>query len=175
LVLGRKTYEVFAGYWPRVSDDDPIAATLNREPQYVASRSLNSVAWQNTTILKGEVVEEVARLKREYDEIAVSGRGNLVQTLLRHDLVDRLSLWICPVVLGSGKRLFAGGTVPAVLELVCSTTYGNGAVKLTYERAGKPTSVRPRSTLDGRSCGGLLMVQFVGSRLRLGRLAHSVE
>jgi dihydrofolate reductase len=96
LLLGRKTYEIFAGYWPHVSDDDPIAAKLNRAPKYVASRSLNTVEWQNTTILKGEVVDEVAGLKREYDEIAVSGSGDLVQTLLRHDLVDRVSLGPTP-------------------------------------------------------------------------------
>jgi dihydrofolate reductase len=139
LLLGRKTYEIFAGYWPYVGDDDPIAAKLNAAPKYVASRSLETAEWQNTTILRGEIVDEVARLKREYDEIAVSGSGNLVQTLLRHDLVDRVSLWIYPVLLGSGKRLFAHGTVPAALGLVHSTTYANGAVNLTYERAGRPT------------------------------------
>jgi len=140
LLLGRKTYEIFAAYWPQVSDDDPIAARLNRAPKYVASRSLETVAWQNTTVIKGEVADEVARLKQDYDRIDVSGSGNLVQTLLRHDLIDRMSLWIYPVLLGSGKRLFANGTVPAALRLVDSTTYGNGAVNLTYERAGKPTS-----------------------------------
>jgi dihydrofolate reductase len=139
LLLGRRTYEIFATYWPHVSDDDPIAAKLNRAPKYLASRSLHTAEWQNTTILGGEIADEVARLKLEYDEIAVSGSGNLVQTLLREDLVDRLSLWIYPVLLGSGKRLFADGTVPAALRLVDSTTYGNGAVRLIYERLGKPT------------------------------------
>jgi dihydrofolate reductase len=139
LLLGRKTYEIFAAYWPQAPADDPMAAQLNRVPKYVASRTLGTVDWTNSTLLKGEVADEVARLKHDYDQMHVSGSGNLVQTLLRHDLMDQLNLWIYPVVLGSGKQLFADGTIPTALRLVDSATFTTGTVLLTYQRAGKPT------------------------------------
>jgi dihydrofolate reductase len=138
LLLGRKTYEIFAGYWPNAPADDPIAARLNSAAKYVASRTLDAVAWNNTTLLKGDLAAEVARLKQAYDEIHTSGSGNLVQSLMQHDLVDRYNLWVYPVLLGSGKRLFAEGTIPTALRLAESQTLSNGAVLLGYERAGKP-------------------------------------
>jgi dihydrofolate reductase len=138
LLLGRKTYEIFAGYWPKAPADDPIAARLNSAAKYVASRTLDTVAWNNTTLLKGDLAAEVTRLKQEYDEIHTSGSGNLVQSLMQHDLVDRYNLWVYPVLLGSGKRLFADGTIPTALRLAESKTFSNGAVLLGYEPAGKP-------------------------------------
>jgi dihydrofolate reductase len=138
LLLGRKTYEIFAAYWPKAPADDPIAARLNGVPKYVASRTLDRVEWANSTLIEGEVADAVARLKQDHDQVHVTGSGDLVQTLLRHDLVDRLSLWIYPVLLGSGKRLFADGTIPTALRLVDSATFGNGVVALTYRRVGKP-------------------------------------
>jgi dihydrofolate reductase len=137
LLLGRKTYEIFAGSWPKVSDEDPVAAKLNGLPKYVASRTLTTVDWQNSTLIKGDVAQEVARLKDQIaGEIAVTGSGDLIQTLLRADLVDEYRLWIFPLVLGSGKRLFASGTLPGNLKLTGSTTSGTGVTIQSYERAG---------------------------------------
>jgi dihydrofolate reductase len=138
LLLGRKTYEIFAGYWPYAPADDPIAARLNEAPKYVASRTLEAVAWHNSTLLKGDIADEVARLKEAYEEIHTSGSGNLVQSLMKDDLVDQYNVWVYPVLLGSGKRLFAEGTMPTALRLVESRTFGNGAVLLSYEPTGKP-------------------------------------
>jgi dihydrofolate reductase len=138
LLLGRKTYEIFAGYWPYAPADDPIAARLNEAPKYVASRTLEAVAWHNSTLLKGDIADEVARLKEAYEEIHTSGSGNLVQGLMKDDLVDQYNVWVYPVLLGSGKRLFAEGTMPTALRLVESRTFGNGAVLLSYEPTGKP-------------------------------------
>jgi dihydrofolate reductase len=139
LLLGRKTYEIFAAYWPRQPAENPIADRLNSAPKYVASRTLDTVGWANSTLIQGDVAEAVARVKGEFGRVDVIGSGNLVQTLLRNDLVDRLNLWVYPVLLGSGKRLFAEGTVPTALRLVESATFPKGAVHLTYERSGKPT------------------------------------
>ena len=139
LLLGRKTYEIFASYWPQQPATDPIAARLNGAPKYVASRTLEAVGWANSTLLEGDVPEAVARLKGQFGRVDVIGSGNLVQTLLRNDLVDRLNLWVYPVLLGSGKQLFAEGTVPTALRLVESRSFPKGAVLLSYERAGKPT------------------------------------
>jgi dihydrofolate reductase len=139
LLLGRKTYEIFAAYWPNQPAENPIAARLNRAPKYVASRTLEAVGWANATLLQGEVAEAVARLKDAHGRVDVIGSGDLVQTLLRNELVDRLYLWVYPVLLGSGKRLFGQGTVPTALRLVESATFPKGAVLLTYERAGRPT------------------------------------
>jgi len=138
MLLGRKTYEIFAGYWPYAPADDPIAARLNEAPKYVASRSLDSVGWKSSTLLKGDLAEEVARLKEQYNEIHTSGSGNLVQSLMQQGLVDQYNLWVYPVLLGSGKRLFGDGTVPTALRLIESRTFGNGAVMLSYEPTGKP-------------------------------------
>jgi dihydrofolate reductase len=139
LLLGRKTYEIFAAYWPRAAASDPIAARLNSAPKYVASRTLDTVEWTNSKLIEGDVADAVAGLKRDHGQIDVIGSGNLVQTLLRHDLVDRLNVWVYPVLLGSGKRLFADGTVPTALRLVESATFPKGAVLLAYQRTGKPT------------------------------------
>jgi dihydrofolate reductase len=139
LLLGRKTYEIFAGYWPNQGAENPIAAKMNETPKYVASRTLETVGWANSELLQGDVAEAVARVKGQFGRVDVIGSGNLVQTLLRNDLVDRLTLWVYPVLLGSGKRLFAEGTVPTALRLVESATFPKGVVLLAYERAGKPT------------------------------------
>ena len=110
-LLGRKTYEIFAGSWPNATDPaDEIAAALNSRPKYVASRTLERVGWNSSMLLKGDIGEEVAQLKaQEGDEIQVHGSGELIQTLLEQDLIDRFRLWYFPVVLGTGKRLFGGG------------------------------------------------------------------
>jgi dihydrofolate reductase len=138
-LLGRKTYEIFAGSWPNSTDPaDEIATALNSRPKYVASRTLDAVAWNNSRLLKGDVATEVAKLKAEEGgEIQVHGSGHLIQTLLEHDLVDTLRLWHFPVVLGEGKRLFGAGTVPGRFRLVESEQTTPGAVLHVYEREGE--------------------------------------
>lgn len=138
LLLGRKTYEIFAAHWPHMPDEDPIAAKLNSVPKYVASRTLDTVEWNNSTLLGADVAEEVAKLKAgPGGEIQVTGSGDLIQTLMKHDLVDEYRLLVFPVLLGSGKRLFAEGTIPNGLRLVDTTTSTTGVAIQTYERAGK--------------------------------------
>jgi dihydrofolate reductase len=135
LLLGRKTYEIFAAHWPH--SEEPGADVLNNARKYVASRTLDSVDWQNSTLLEGDVAEAVAKLKQENGpEIQVHGSGDLIQTLLRHDLVDRFGVWIFPVVLGTGKRLFADGTIPRGFRAVDSWTSTTGVINAAYELAG---------------------------------------
>ncbi|MFF0434272.1 dihydrofolate reductase family protein [Streptomyces sp. NPDC004327] len=140
-LLGRRTYDIFAGYWPKHDDpDNPIAAKLNALPKYVASRTLTHADWEPTTILSGDVVQEVAALKERLDgEIQTHGSGGLAQTLLRHDLVDTLHLLVFPVVLGSGHRLFPEGARPSAFRLAGARTTPAGVTLQTYEPAGRPT------------------------------------
>ena len=137
-LLGRKTYEIFAGYWPKSTDPaDEIATALNTRPKFVASRTLEKVDWNNSTLLRGDVAEEVAKLKaQEGGEIQVHGSGDLLQTLLKHDLINTLRLWQFPVVIGTGKRLFGEGTIPLSFRLVDTQLSTTGAVLHVYERAG---------------------------------------
>lgn len=140
LLLGRRTYDIFANYWPNASPDNPFTKLLNEAPKYVASRTLGEpLAWSGSNLLKGDLAEAIADLKQRYDEIHVIGSLNLVQTLLQHELIDELNLWVYPLVLGKGKRVFADGTVPTQLRLVDSVTTPRGTLQLTYQRAGKPT------------------------------------
>jgi dihydrofolate reductase len=136
LLLGRRTYEIFAAHWPHATDEP--AAVLNNATKYVASRTLEAVEWQNSILLEGDVAEAVVRLKDEGGpEIQVHGSGNLIQTLLEHDLVDEYRLWIFPVVLGTGKRLFGDGAIPRGLKVVDSKTSTTGVLIATYERGGE--------------------------------------
>lgn len=137
-LLGRKTYEIFAGSWPKSTDPtDEIAVALNTRPKFVASRTLNEVNWNNSMLLKGDVAQAVTKLKaQEGGEIQVHGSSNLIQTLLKHDLVDTLRIWQFPVVLGTGKRLFGEGTIPRSFSLVDTQQNTTGAVLHVYERVG---------------------------------------
>ncbi len=139
LLLGRRTYEIFAAHWPRVTDqNDPVASKLNSVRKYVASRTLGKAEWNNSSVIAGDVAARVAALKKEAGgEIQVAGSGALIQTLLRHDLVDEFRLWIFPVVVGPGKRLFGEGTIPGALRLVDTKVSSTGVVIHRYERAGK--------------------------------------
>lgn len=137
-LLGRKTYEIFAGSWPKSTDPaDEIAVALNTRQKFVASRTLDTVSWKNSTLLKGDVAQEVSKLKAvEGGEIQVHGSSNLIQTLLQHDLVDALRIWQFPVVLGAGKRLFGEGTTPRSFKLVETQLNTTGAVLHVYQRTG---------------------------------------
>jgi len=139
LLLGRKTYEIFAAYWPKAPSDDPIAVTLNSVPKYVASRSLKSVEWNNSNLIHGDVPNEIERLKKEYAEVHLIGSGNFLQTLLKNELVDEFNLWVYPILLGTGKHIFADGTIPTALSLESSRIFDNGTLLLRYARTGKPT------------------------------------
>jgi dihydrofolate reductase len=139
LLLGRRTYEIFAGYWPTAPPEIPFTDLLNGVPKYVASRTLTDpLSWRRSQVLAGPVASAVEELKKQHRETHVIGSLHLVQSLLRDDLVDRLELWIQPVVLGHGKRLFEGGTGPFGLTLARSVTLPSGTVHLAYERAGSP-------------------------------------
>lgn len=137
LVLGRRTYDIFAAYWPN-APEEAGAKPLNDATKYVASRSRPTLAWRDSVLIEGDVAAGIAALKQEDGpELQVHGSGDLVQTLLRHNLVDEYRLWVFPVVLGSGKRLFADGTVPAALRLVDSKVSTTGVLIGTYEPAGE--------------------------------------
>ena len=139
-LLGRKTYEIFAAYWPHVTDpNDPIAGKLNSRPKYVASKTLDRVEWNGSTLIKSEVAQEVAKLKaRPGNELQVHGSANLVQTLMRHNLIDEYRFWVYPVILGRGKRLFMEGSGASALKLVATKTTSTGVLVNTYVPAGTP-------------------------------------
>ena len=151
LVLGRKTYEIFAAHWPHVteqvrderggtpSDNDADgAAALNSARKYVASTTLREVTWNNSTLLEGDVPSAIAALKAaDGPELQVHGSWDLIQTLLADDLIDEFRLWIFPILVGNGKRLFANGTIPAGLRVVDSRTFDTGVLQVTYARAGE--------------------------------------
>jgi dihydrofolate reductase len=140
LLLGRRTYDIFAGYWPTAPQDFSFTGLMNRVPKYVASRTLSEpLSWNGSTLLQGELAESVARLKEQHDQVHVIGSLDLVQSLLRDGLVDRLNMWLYPLLLGSGKRVFEAGTAPAQLRLVESRTYSEGTLQLAYELAGAPS------------------------------------
>lgn len=138
LLLGKKTYEIFASYWPHHEDNWP---GVNSVTKYVASDSPINLEWENSVLLKGDVVEEIKKLKANPPagggpDLHVYGSGNFVQTLLKHDLVDELWLKIFPITLGSGKRLFAEGTIPAAFTLEKSLTTPHGVIVASYKRGG---------------------------------------
>jgi dihydrofolate reductase len=139
-LLGRRTYDIFAASWPKVTDPtDPIASRLNTLPKYVASTTLDSANWRNTTIIKGDVAAEAARLKQQSGrELQVHGSGTLARTLIAKDLIDEFRLLIFPVIVGAGRRLFADAGVATGLRLVDSRTTGSGTAIHVYQRTGRP-------------------------------------
>lgn len=142
LLLGRKTYESFAAAWPDRTDETGFADQMNDLPKYVVSTSLKETEWTNSTIIDGNVVEEVTALKQEPgQDILVNGSAELVNSLLEADLVDEYRLMVHPVVQGSGKRLFADGGDPTTMSLVDTEAFGSGVVVLTYEPAADEEEV----------------------------------
>jgi dihydrofolate reductase len=139
LVLGRKTYDVFAAYWPyQNSEENPVAASFNTAKKYVASRTLQKLDWQNSTLLGGDVAQEIHTLKQQDGPaLQVHGSANLIQTLLKHDLVDELLLMTFPITLGTGQRLFAEGTNAAAYTLREVKTSARGVIVAFYERTGE--------------------------------------
>jgi dihydrofolate reductase len=132
LVLGRKTYEIFAGYWPH-NPDEPGAAPLNNATKHVASTTLKDLSWENSHLIEGDVPGGIRALKgRDGPELQVHGSANLLQTLISEGLVDEFRVMIFPLVLGKGKRLFDGGTVPAGFEVTQSEVSSTGVVMATY-------------------------------------------
>jgi dihydrofolate reductase len=133
LLLGRKTYDIFAAYWPHQTDE--IGGILNRVPKFVVSRALTEPGWAGTTVLPDAAA--AGRLREEYGQVHMFGSGVLIRSLLEADVLDRLHLWLYPVTLGQGKRLFDAGTIPATFRLAePARSFPKGAVSLVYERAG---------------------------------------
>jgi dihydrofolate reductase len=140
LVLGRKTYEIFEGYWPYQTEDNPIARTFNAAKKYVASRTLKSLRWNNSSVLGGDVVSAITALKEQPGhDLQIIGSGNLIQTLQAASLIDEYNTLVYPVVLGRGKRLFENGARPCALRLVASKVSKTGVVMCTYVPAGDIT------------------------------------
>ncbi|WP_149184672.1 dihydrofolate reductase family protein [Streptomyces sp. TRM49041] len=138
-LLGRRTYEIFASYWPQVTDpDDPVASRLNNLPKHVVSRTLGKAEWHNSHLVTGDLVEEVTRLKEGPGrEIQVHGSGRLAQSLITHGLVDEYHLLVFPVFLGKGRRLFPDGGTPTAFELTGHRTTKAGATIQTYRPTGR--------------------------------------
>jgi dihydrofolate reductase len=138
LLLGRKTYELFAGFWPKQDPESLANVPFNKATKYVVSRSSPKLEWETSVLIDGDVVPKLEGLKQQDGTmLQVHGSGDLVQTLLKHDLVDELWLKIFPVTLATGKRLFAGGTLPAAFELIDSRTTPHGVIFANYKRAGE--------------------------------------
>ncbi|MBM3261842.1 MAG: dihydrofolate reductase family protein [candidate division Zixibacteria bacterium] len=134
LLLGRKTFEIWAPYWPQHGD---IWPGVNAATKYVVSNTLTSGAWQPSVFLNGDIAEKVTQIKQQKGpDLHVWGSGNLIQTLIRQDLVDTFWLMIYPITLGGGKRLFAEGTIPAAFKVTESTVTPSGVIVVRYERAG---------------------------------------
>jgi len=138
LVLGRKTYEIFARYWPNQSEDNAIAKTFNAAKKHVASRTLKSLQWNNSSVLGGDIVAAITALKGQPGhDLQIIGSGNLIQTLQAASLIDEYNIWVYPVVLGGGKRLFEKGARPGALRLVASKVSKAGVVMCRYVPAGE--------------------------------------
>jgi len=141
MLFGRRTYEQFASFWPKQPDDDPFAAVLNGRQKYVASRTLEEpLPWANSTLLRGEATGSVARLKGEVeDDLVILGSGELTRSLMAQGLIDRYTLLIHPVILGSGRRLFAADGAFTALQLISTATSTTGVLIATYEPADRAT------------------------------------
>ena len=137
LLLGKRTYDIFAAFWPNTDQDQSVAQPFNATRKYVVSHSPAKLAWQNSVLVTGNVAEEIKKLKAmDAPDLWVHGSGNLIQTLLKNDLVDRMHIWTFPVTVGNGKRLFAEPTRPIGLKLIDTKSATTGVIVATYEPAG---------------------------------------
>jgi dihydrofolate reductase len=133
MLLGRRTYEEFAGHWPNQPSDDPIASYMNTTPKLVASTTLKTVEWQNSTVITGDLVAALTKLKQEPGkDISITGSGTLIRSLLRHGLLDQLMLMVSPIVVGHGKRLFEDFGERLPLKLLNASPFSTGVVSVTY-------------------------------------------
>jgi dihydrofolate reductase len=138
-LFGRRTYELFAGYWGVQGDSSPIAAALNAKPKYVVSTTLTDPQWADTTVLSGDVASAIGELKaKSGGELQVHGSGNLIRWLLDHELVDEITLLVCPVVVGAGTRLFPDSGPDLALDLIGSRAFPKGITSQVYRPAGRP-------------------------------------
>ena len=138
LLLGRVTYQEFAAAWPSMTDEEGFADRMNSLPKFVVSTTLEEVEWNNARLIKGNIAEEVSKLKQQPgQDILIAGSADLVNTLMQHDLIDEYRIMLHPVVVGSGKRLFRDGSDTKVLRLVETKTFSSGVVVLSYQPAGK--------------------------------------
>ena len=133
-LLGRKTYQDFAAFWPSMPEEDPFAKVMNSMPKYVVSTTLKRAEWNNSKLVKGNIVEEISKLKQQSGKnINITGSPTLVQSLLQHGLIDEIQFLVCPVVLGVGKRFFRDGSDTKALKLVEAKPFGTGIVVLSYQ------------------------------------------
>lgn len=134
LLLGRKTYDIFAGYWPKHPEIELVAKPFNSTKKYIVSHRITKLSWNNSELIVGDVVSEIKKLKDlDAPDLWVWGSGNLIQTLLKNNLVDRMHIWTYPVTLGTGKKLFAEGTLPQRFKVVNSQITSKGVIYATYE------------------------------------------
>ena len=137
LLLGKKTYDIFAAFWPNTDQDPSVAKPFNATKKYVASHAPAKLSWENSTLITGDVAAEIKKLKAmNSPDLWVHGSGNLIQTLLKNNLIDRMHIWTFPVTVGGGKRLFAEGTKPQGFKLIDSKVAKTGVIIGTYEPAG---------------------------------------
>ena len=137
LLLGRLTYDIFAGYWPKHPEIELVAKPFNSTKKYVVSRTPRELAWNNSALIMGDVVAEIKKLKTlDGPDLWVWGSGNLIQTLLKNNLIDRMHIWTHPITIGTGKKLFADGTQPQNFKMTDSKISTDGVVFATYEPAG---------------------------------------
>lgn len=137
LLLGRKTYEIFNAHWPYIKND-PIGDKLNTSKKYVVTKTLDKADWQNTSLIKGDAVKEIIKLKQqEGPELQVHGSANLIQTLLKNNLVDEIQIMIFPVIIGKGKRLFEEGIIPSEMKLVDQKATATGTIITKYKPSGE--------------------------------------
>jgi len=140
LLLGRRTYDIFAAYWPTATVDQEVAVPFNRTIKHVVSREPIELTWHNSELITGDVVPQIEELKAQAGpDLWVHGSGNLIQTLLKHDLIDRMLVWTFPVTVGSGRRLFAEGAQPRNLRLTDTKISATGVIIATYEPVGELT------------------------------------